>query len=118
MFRLLIVEDDPKVAAFMEMGLAEEAFEVVVARDGETGLRLAREGGFDLILLDRMLPLRSGLDILRAIRLAGDQVPVLMLSARGTDADLAEALAAGASDYVVKPFRFHELLQRVASALG
>lgn len=116
--RILIVEDDRKVAAFLEVGLREEAFDVAVAPDGETGLELASGGGFDIILLDRMLPRMSGLTLLTELRRGGNQVPVLMLSAREADSDVTAALEAGASDYLAKPFRFHELLDRIRAVLG
>jgi DNA-binding response OmpR family regulator len=115
--RILIGEDDPKVAAFLEQGLQEEAFEVTLARDGDAALAMARQERYDVILLDVMLPKRSGIDVLRELRHLGLGTPVLMVSARDGRDDIQMAVDAGASGYLTKPFRFDDLLYRL-HALG
>jgi two-component system alkaline phosphatase synthesis response regulator PhoP len=97
--------------------LAAEGHAVEVARDGETGLARARAGGFDLLILDVMLPRRSGFDVCRELRAQGDETPVLMLTARGQVADRVVGLKLGADDYLTKPFEMAELLARVEARL-
>ncbi len=111
--KILIVEDDRKVAGFLEQGFREEQFEVTVARDGEEALDRARGGDFDLILLDYMLPKRSGPEIAAELRRDGRRTPILMLTARDDAHDLHTAFGAGVDAYVTKPFRFDDLLHRV-----
>jgi DNA-binding response OmpR family regulator len=110
---LLVVEDEPKVARALREGLSAEGFEVTVAQTGESGFFLASTRPFDLIVLDRMLPERDGLEILEALRRKGLLTPVLVLTARDGVEDRVAGLDAGADDYVVKPFAFAELLARV-----
>lgn len=111
--RILVIEDEPKVARALEQGLEAEHYDVVVARRGEEGFfRLAAET-FDLVLLDLMLPGRDGLEILETIRRRGIQTPVLILTARDAIEDRVLGLDRGADDYLVKPFAFPELLARV-----
>jgi DNA-binding response OmpR family regulator len=110
---LLVVEDEPKVARALREGLTAEGFEVTVAQTGESGFYLASTRPFDLIVLDRMLPERDGLEILEALRRKGLLTPVLVLTARDGVEDRVAGLDAGADDYVVKPFAFAELLARV-----
>jgi len=110
---LLLVEDEPKIAAFIQKGLNEIGNEVTVAYDGKTGLDMALQGSYDVIILDIMLPVRNGLDICRHIRSEGINTPVLMLTALGTIDDKVEGLQQGADDYLVKPFHFRELIARV-----
>jgi DNA-binding response OmpR family regulator len=117
MARVLIIEDDPKVAAFLELGLRDESFDVTVAHDGADGLERARTEHFDLILLDRMLPRLSGHDLLVELRRSGSQVPVLILSARESADEIRRLLEAGANGYLVKPFRFDDLLERIRALL-
>ena len=111
--RILLVEDEPKVSAFIRRGLEEEGFEVEVAYDGTFGQRLALNGAFDLLILDVILPGQSGLEVLKAVRNQDQQVPVLMLTALGTTQDKLLGFDGGADDYLVKPFDFVELLARV-----
>ena len=111
--RILVVEDDPKVAGFIEEGFREEQFEVDVAREGDAGLARARSGRYDLILLDFMLPNRSGLEVAAELRRGGDQTPILMLTARDDARDIQSALAVGVNAYLTKPFRVDDLLRQV-----
>ncbi|MDQ7030199.1 MAG: response regulator transcription factor [Ardenticatenia bacterium] len=114
--RVLVIEDDPKIADLLRRGLLYEGFEVDVAPNGEQGLRLARERPPHLVILDLMLPDMDGLDVLRRLRRA-DDVPVLILTAKDAVADRVLGLESGADDYVVKPFSFEELLARVRALL-
>lgn len=115
--RILIVEDDEETACFIAKGLEEAGQAVVLSRDGRDGLFQATGGGFDVIVLDRMLPGLDGLSLLKALRAAADATPVLMLTAIGGIADRVDGLEAGADDYLVKPFAFSELAARI-NALG
>ncbi len=115
--RLLVVEDDSKVAGFLEQGFQEEGFEVEVARDGLGAYALGREGTFDLILLDYMLPGQDGPAVVGALRRDGVQTPVLMLTARDDPRDIRTAMEAGADGYITKPFRFDDLLDRIQALL-
>lgn len=115
--RLLVVEDDRKVAGFLEQGFIEEQFEVDVARDGDEALARGLEGHYDLILMDYMLPGRSGPEVVAALRKAGRTMPVLMLTARDDPRDLRAAMEAGADAYITKPFRFADLLDRIDTLL-
>jgi len=114
--RLLVVEDEPKLADYLHKGLSENGYVVDVARDGIDGRRLAADGEYDLVLLDIMLPGVDGFGVLRAIRERG-QRPVLMLTARDKVEDRVRGLQEGADDYLVKPFAFSELLARVQALL-
>jgi DNA-binding response OmpR family regulator len=111
--RVLIVEDDPKVAGAVQTGLTAEGCEVAVARTGEDGYFRATTEPFDIILLDIGLPGRSGLEILASLRVRGLTMPVLVLTARDAVEDRVLGLDSGADDYLVKPFAFAELLARV-----
>ena len=113
MKRILIVEDEEKLARLISRVLREEGYAVETTGDGRTGLSRALAEDFDLLILDWMLPDRSGLQIVRGLRAAGVGVPVLMLTARGQVEDRVEGLDAGADDYLPKPFAFPELLARV-----
>ncbi|MBA3534122.1 MAG: response regulator transcription factor [Ardenticatenales bacterium] len=114
--RLLVIEDDDKIADFVRRGLIYEGYQVEVARDGEHGLVAARDRPPDMIILDWMLPGVDGLEVLRRLRAAGD-LPVLMLTAKDSVSDRVMGLEAGADDYLVKPFHFEELLARVRALL-
>src|SRR5437588_7917534 len=116
--RILVVEDEEKVSRFVTRGLAAERFAVDVARDGKTGWELAQTYQYDLIILDLMLPGLTGGEVLRRIRKANSQVPVLILTARDSLGDKIEHFEAGADDYLTKPFAFAELLVRVKPLLG
>ncbi|HSW07246.1 heavy metal response regulator transcription factor [Aquabacterium sp.] len=114
--RILIVDDEPKTAAYVRKGLTEHAFVVDVAGDGIEGLHLATSGHYDLVLLDVMLPGVDGWTVLQGIR-RQRQTPVLFLSARDAVADRVKGLELGADDYLVKPFAFSELLARIRTLL-
>jgi len=111
--RILVVEDEPKVAGALKEGLEQEGFQAVLAMTGEDGFFLLHEEEFDLVILDLMLPGRSGLEILRTMRGRGLDTPVLVLTARDTVEDRVIGLDSGADDYLVKPFAFAELVARV-----
>ncbi len=115
--RILIVEDEPKVARAIEEGLAGEGYAVTATHSGEEGFFLVNTEVFDLMVLDLMLPGRDGLDILGALRRRGLGTPVLILSARDTVEDRVQGLETGADDYLVKPFAFTELLARIRALL-
>ncbi len=111
--RILVVEDEQKVAEALRAGLEAQQYEVSVARSGEEGFFLLNTATFDLVVLDLMLPGRDGLDVLRTIRQRGLTVPVLVLTARDAVEDRVLGLDSGADDYLVKPFAFPELLARI-----
>lgn len=115
--RILVVEDDKKVASFLEKGLREEGYAVDVAHDGADGLVKAHVHPYDLLLLDVMLPGKSGLEIVRDLRSREKTVPVLVLTARDDRQDVVMGLDAGADDYLTKPFGFDELLARIRALL-
>ena len=117
MNRILIIEDDPTIRRGLTDSLVAESYEVLTAADGEVGLRLSQEGHPDLIILDLMLPKRSGYEICRQLRDGGSDVPILMLTARGQEADRILGFDLGADDYVTKPFSVRELLGRVRAIL-
>ncbi|CAN5491104.1 response regulator transcription factor [soil metagenome] len=115
--KVLIIEDDEKIAAAVARGLDAEGFSVEVSARGDDGLWMAREGAYDLILLDIMLPGRNGFQICADLRAAGDWTPILMLTAKDGDLDEAEALDTGADAYLTKPFSFPVLLAHVHALL-
>ncbi len=111
--RLLVVEDDHRLAVLLRQGLKEQGYALDLAKDGPQGLEMALASSYDAILLDVMLPGRSGLDVLSDLRARGVQSPVLVLSARSTVQDRIQGLDLGADDYLSKPFEFRELLARL-----
>jgi two-component system copper resistance phosphate regulon response regulator CusR len=115
--RVLLVEDEPKTAAFVRRGLEENGFTVVVASRGDEGLSLARTESFGAIILDISLPVLDGFSILAALRESGSGIPVLCLTARDMVSDRVKGLELGADDYLVKPFSFSELLARLRTIL-
>jgi len=115
--RILVVEDEAKVAGFIKKGLEEEAYAVDVAEDGEAGLEMLELNVYDGVILDLMLPKKSGIEVIKELRTKKLSVPVLMLTARDTLDDKVSGLDAGADDYLTKPFAFKELLARLRSLL-
>jgi DNA-binding response OmpR family regulator len=111
--KILVVEDDRKVAGFIEQGLREEGYAVDVAPDGDQATMLAHVYEYDLMVLDVMLPKKTGLQIATELRREGRKTPILMLTARDSTEDVVRGLDAGADDYLTKPFKFDELLARV-----
>jgi DNA-binding response OmpR family regulator len=114
---ILVVEDEEKLARFIELELGYEGYSVTVANDGLAGLTAARDLNPDLILLDWMMPGLSGLEVCRRLRTTGSKVPVILLTAKDDISDRVEGLDAGADDYVTKPFSIEELLARVRAHL-
>ena len=115
--KVLVVEDDESMAIALRDGFKYEGYEVVMAKDGATGLRMAQEGHHDLVILDVMLPRMSGLDVCKRVRRDGNHVPIIMLTARGQEIDKVLGLKTGADDYVTKPFSFLELMARVEAVM-
>ncbi|MCK5580896.1 MAG: response regulator transcription factor [Candidatus Omnitrophica bacterium] len=115
--RILVVEDEIKIASFLKRGLKEERYVVDVANNGQEGLFLAEVNPYDLIILDIMLPGTDGISVCRKLRDSGIATPVLMLTARNNIEDKVRGLDAGADDYLTKPFAFEELLARVRALL-
>jgi len=115
--RILVVEDEAKIAHAIKKGLGQETFAVDVCLDGDEGLRYALDEPYDLIILDRMLPGLDGVSVCKKLREAGNQTPVLLLTAKDKVSDRVDGLNAGADDYLVKPFAFEELLARVRTLL-
>ncbi len=111
--KILVVEDDRKVAGFIEQGLREEGYAVDVAPDGDEATMLAHVYEYDLLVLDVMLPKKTGLQVAAELRREGRKTPILMLTARDATEDVVRGLDAGADDYLTKPFKFEELLARV-----
>ena len=114
---ILVVEDEAKLAQFIELELKYEGYQVTVANDGFSGITMAREIKPDLIILDWMLPGLSGLELCRRLRTTGDKVPIILLTAKDDVSDRVAGLDAGADDYVLKPFSVEELLARVRAHL-
>jgi DNA-binding response OmpR family regulator len=113
MRRILVIEDEPRIAAFIEKGLRSEGFTPTVAADGVTGLDYAVSGEFDLALLDIGLPGMDGFTLLDQLRSSGSTMPVIVLTARDSGTDTVRGLEGGADDYMSKPFRFAELMARI-----
>ena len=115
--RILVVEDEARIASFLEKGLRANGFVPTCCEDGQTASAIARDEAFDLMILDLGLPGRGGLDVLRDIRQRGERMPVVILTARDGVDDTVAGLEGGADDYVTKPFRFEELLAWVRARL-
>ena len=115
--KVLIIEDERKIASFIKQGLKSEGFTVETARDGETGLFQAQQGRHDLIILDLILPALGGVELCQKLRAGGDRTPIIMLTARDAVEDRIAGLNAGADDYLTKPFSFEELLARINAIL-
>src|SRR5476649_1511142 len=111
--KILLIEDEPKVAAFIKKGLEEQRHTVTVVYDGNMGCKLALEQDFELIILDIILPYINGLEVCKQIRLFKKETPILMLTALSTVEDKVQGLENGADDYLTKPFHFDELLARI-----
>ena len=111
--QILVVEDERRMAELLKRGLSEEGHHVVVARDGASGLEIARAAQFDVIVLDMMLPQMDGFTVVRRLRSAGNQTPILALTAKDGAVDVIRGLDAGADDYLTKPFSFEILLARL-----
>ena len=111
--RILVVEDEKKVASFIKRGLEQESYAVDIVHDGEEGEHYARVNDYDAIILDIMLPKKNGLDVLKDLREAGVDTPVILLTARDSVEDRVKGLNLGADDYLVKPFAFEELIARL-----
>ncbi|MFL1999656.1 MULTISPECIES: response regulator transcription factor [unclassified Microbacterium] len=117
MTRILIVEDESRISAFVARGLEAAGYQTAVVEDGEEALERAMSGEVDLMLLDIGLPTMDGFEVLRHLRGQGSTLPVIMLTARSSTSDTVDGLDAGANDYIAKPFKFDELLARVRSRL-
>jgi DNA-binding response OmpR family regulator len=115
--RILVIEDDPSILRGLDLNLAMEGYKVRTASDGEEGLRIARTERPDLLIVDVMLPRLGGLELIRELRKEDPDMPILILSAKGQEADKVAGLALGADDYVVKPFGLKELIARIDAAL-
>jgi heavy metal response regulator len=115
--KILVIEDEKKVANFIKRGLEEEKYEVDTANDGETGLHMAADGSYGLVVLDVMLPKRDGMSVVKELRSKKVMVPVLMLTAKDSLDDIVSGLNSGSDDYLTKPFAFAELLARVRALL-
>lgn len=118
MSQILIVEDEERLAAFIEKGLKKQGFTTRIAEDGEQALRIAQEDAFDLMLLDLGLPVVDGWTVLKELRNQGEQRPIIIVTACKDDRDKALALHNGATDYVTKPFRFNDLVERIHTHLA
>jgi len=117
MSRILVVEDDPAMSVALRDGFEFEKHVVAMASDGEEALRAARDVDHDVIILDVMLPKKSGLDVCRELRKSGNNTPIIMLTARGQEVDKVVGLKLGADDYITKPFSFMELLARLEAVM-
>src|SRR5437879_3351690 len=117
MARILVVEDEPDIALGLQLDLRDEGHEVEISGDGEDASRRAREPGWDLILLDVMLPHKDGFEVCRDLRRAKIRTPILMLTAKAHEAEKVMGLDLGADDYVIKPFSPRELLARIRALL-
>lgn len=113
--KILVVEDEPKLATFMEKGLSDSGYEVTIAYDGQMGRRLAMSSEFDLMIFDVIIPYINGIELCKEVRASKPNTPIILLTALGSTEDKILGLDAGADDYLVKPFEFSELLARIRS---
>ena len=111
--KILVIEDEPKVASFIKRGLEELSFQVDVVYDGFLGEKLATTRNYDIVLLDIIIPIKNGMDVFRQVKTVKPDIPVLMLTALGTTDDKVSGFEAGADDYLLKPFEFAELVARI-----
>ena len=117
MEKIILIEDETSVVSFIKKGLQEKGYEISVAFDGRTGVQLVEANDFDLVILDIMLPEMNGLDVCKEIRKTNKHVPILFLTALGTSENIVLGLESGGDDYLVKPFKFIELVARIKSLL-
>lgn len=117
MKKIVLIEDETSVVSFIKKGLQEKGYEISVAFDGRTGVQLVQENDFDLVILDIMLPEMNGLEVCKEIRKTNKNVPILFLTALGTSENIVLGLENGGDDYLVKPFKFIELVARIKSLL-
>ncbi|MET3034533.1 response regulator transcription factor [Chryseobacterium sp. NRRL B-14859] len=117
MKKIILIEDETSVVSFIKKGLQENGYEVSVAFDGRTGVQLVQANDFDMVILDIMLPEMNGLDVCKEIRKTNQSVPILFLTALGSSENIVLGLESGGDDYLVKPFKFIELVARVKSLL-
>lgn len=115
--RILVIEDEKKVASFIKRGLEQESYAVDIVHDGEEGFHFAEINVYDVVILDVMLPKKSGLDVLKDLKAKGVKTPVLLLTARDSVEDRVKGLNLGADDYLTKPFAFEELLARIRALM-
>lgn len=118
MSQILIVEDEERLAAFIDKGLRKQGFTTAIAEDGEQALRIAQENSFDLMLLDLGLPVMDGWTVLKELRSQGERRPIIIVTARKDEREKALALRSGATDFVTKPFRFSDLLECIQNHLA
>ncbi|MBW4465210.1 MAG: response regulator transcription factor [Pegethrix bostrychoides GSE-TBD4-15B] len=117
MSQILIVEDEPRIVAFLEKGLQKHGYETAVAIDGEEALQMVQKDDFDLLLLDLGLPIKDGWTVLKELQSSESMPAVIVLTARADNGDRSQSLQMGAKDYLTKPFRFNELLDRIKAIL-
>ncbi|NJL21366.1 MAG: response regulator transcription factor [Leptolyngbyaceae cyanobacterium SM1_3_5] len=119
MSQILIIEDEPRIAAFLEKGLRKHGYETAIATDGAEALKMVQQESFDLLLLDLGLPVKDGWTVLKELKQTQQNVPnVIILTARADDSDRFNSVQLGAKDYITKPFRLNELISRVQSILA
>ena len=116
--KILIIEDEMRIATLVQQGLEEQGYSTVIAYDGLTGKKMALRDNYDLVISDVILPQLNGIEVCREIRLAKPQLPIILLTALGTTDDKVEGFDAGADDYLVKPFDFRELLVRIRAVMS
>jgi two-component system, OmpR family, copper resistance phosphate regulon response regulator CusR len=113
MNQILVAEDEDRIAAFIEKGLGQKGFITTIVSDGEQAIAIAQSQQVDLLLLDLGLPMLDGMAVLKQLRAQGATFPIIVVTARSDESDRRAVLAAGATDFITKPFRFNDLLERV-----